>query len=326
MNYKIAIAIALAVGLAASACESKKAVEDDSEPKATSAEQETGAASDETSEEPAEEQSRQVALPKDEWIADRVEDSKEQLQGSEAGEIVWESIEAHGGLTRWFANGPIFFRFKYEPLGDSTTRDTYQTVDTWSSMARHYYSVDETKQFGWDGEQAWYVSQDDKLDINPRFWSLTPYYFIAMPFVLADPGVNLELLGEQSVDDQAFDVVEVTFGEDVGDAPDDYYVVYFDQETRKVHGLRYVVSYKGFFPDGGHSPEKYMRFEGEQTVDGITLARNYPTYKWNKEEATIGEKVTAIELSEVEFRPDVKKEYFEAPDGAEVQEGMGMGD
>ncbi|MGM0555666.1 MAG: DUF6503 family protein [Myxococcota bacterium] len=322
MNYKSIAILLVGLALVVAGCDSKKAVEADSQPRESASKTEESGeskADEDKSAEQAEEE-RDLAIPKDAWVADRVEDSRERLQDSEAGEIVWASIEAHGGLTRWFANGPIFFRFDYEPLGDSTTRDTYQTVDTWSSMARHYYAVDEAKQFGWTGEQAWYVTQDDKLDINPRFWSLTPYYFIAMPFVLADPGVNLDYEGTQTVDDEEFDVIKVTFGDDVGDAPDDYYVMYFDKETRQVHGLRYVVSYEGFFPEGGHSPEKFMRFEGEQTVDGITLAKKFPTYKWNKEEGTIGEKVTAIELSEVEFKPDVKKEYFEVPEEGQIQE------
>lgn len=322
MNFKATATLIVGLTLALVGCKGDKAVEDDSPPKESATQTQAKEKAERSDGEAAEAEEYDLAIPRDAWVADRVEDSRERLQGSEAGEIVWKSIEAHGGLTRWFANGPIFFRFNYAPLGDSTTRDTYQTVDTWSSMARHYYAVDEAEQFGWDGEQAWYVTQDDKLDINPRFWSLTPYYFIAMPFVLADPGVNLELVGEQSVDDETFDVVKVTFGEDVGDAPDDYYVLYFDKETRKVHGLRYIVSYEGFFPDGGHSPEKFMRFEGEQTVDDITLAKNFPTYKWNKEEGTVGEKVTAIELSEVEFKPDVEKSFFEVPEGAEIQDEM----
>lgn len=321
MSYRTAALLLLGLGLALSGCESKKAVEDDSEPSEAATSERTPDASNQ-GDESVEEGVHDVAVPKEAWVADRVENSRERLMENEAGNIVWESIKAHGGLTRWFANGPIFFRFKYEPLGERTTRDTYQTVDTWSSMARHYYAVDEAKQFGWTGEQAWYVSQDDKLDINPRFWSLTPYYFIAMPFVLADPGVNLEYLERQTLGDEEFDVVKATFGEGVGDAPDDYYIVYFDTETRHVHGLRYIVSYKGFFPDGGHSPEKFMRYEGRQRVEGITLAKNFPTYKWNKDEGTIGEKVTAIEMSEVEFKPDVKKEYFEVPDEAKIQEDM----
>ncbi len=265
--------------------------------------------------------SDRTATPDEQWVETRVSEARNRLQTSEAGQLVWRSIKAHGGLDRWYENGPIFFRFNYRPLGGQTVRDTYQVVDTWSARARHELADERAIQFGWDGEKAWVRPADAELDITPRFWALTPYYFIGMPFVLADPGVNLEMVGEKMLDGQPYRVVKVTFGEDTGDAPDDYYVLYFEPETHQVRALRYVVSYPGFFPDGGHSPEKLMYFEGEQTVRYITLAERYPTHKWDPETEQPGEKVTDIQLDEVEYRPDTSADFFEIPGGARILEG-----
>lgn len=82
------------------------------------------------------------------WINSRVEKTKERLNTSEAGKVIWNAMEAHGGLDIWFANGPISFRFNYQPLNGKTARDSYQTVDTWSNRAVHTSTADDTAKFG----------------------------------------------------------------------------------------------------------------------------------------------------------------------------------
>lgn len=262
-----------------------------------------------------------TATPPDAWVAERTAEARDRLAETDAGQLVWQSIEAHGGLTQWFANGPLFFRFTYSPLGDRTVRDTFQTVDTWSSRARHQLADAPGTEFGWDGEQAWVSPADADPKTNARFWALTPYYFVAMPFVLADPGVRLEKTGTAELHGRPHDVLKATFGDGVGDSPDDYYVIYLDRETGRFGGLRYVVSYPGFFPDGGHSPEKLMVYEGDQMIDGITLAKAFPTYKWDAEAGERGERVTDVTMTEVEFRPETPDAYFAVPDDAKVIEG-----
>jgi hypothetical protein len=300
----------------------------DSKTTASTSDPDTGESTSEKSEEasPDSPDERRLAAPKNAWIERRVNEARERLTSSEAGELVWRSINEHGGLERWYSNGPLYFRFDYQPLGDRTARDTYQTVDTWSSRVRQQLSDNRDTEFGWDGSTAWVSPADAEMAINARFWALTPYYFVAMPFVLADPGVKLEKQGTAELDGDTHDVIKATFGENVGDSPDDYYVVYLNADTGHFGGLRYIVSYPGFFPDGGHSPPKLMVYEGEQTVEGITFATRFPTYTWNKEKDERGEKVTAIEMSEVEFRPETPDAYFESPEDAHLIDGYSRSD
>lgn len=258
-------------------------------------------------------------VPPPPWVEKRVEEARLRLQGTPAGQIVLSGIETHGGLERWFSNGPIAFRFSYRPESERPPIDTRQWVDTWSARARHLTLEDSPVAFGWDGSNAWIYPPEASLPTNARFWSLTPYYFIAMPFVLADPGVILNLEAEGVIEGRKVDWVRVTYAPDTGDAPDDYYVVAFDGETRHVKGLRYVVSYKGFFPDGGHSPEKWMAYDGAQTVEGVTLAETFRTYTWKED--TPGELVTRATLSEVSFSCDLPPDYFGIPPGSKTLGG-----
>lgn len=258
--------------------------------------------------------------PDGEAIAARCAAAQQRLQLSEPGAKIWASIEAAGGLTPWFASGDLHFRFVYAPVGRPPT-DTIQTIDTWAARARHQLSADPKVEFGWDGQRAWVHPADADPKTNPRFWSLTPYYFVGMPFVLADPGVNLELLPDGTFEGKSYDLVRATFAPGTGDAPDDYYILYLDKETHRVRALRYVVSYKGFRPDGGHGPEKLMAYDGDITAAGLTFAASYRTFKYDAKSGKLGEKVTDVTVSDVSFERDTPAGYFEAPEGSKIIEG-----
>lgn len=256
------------------------------------------------------------------WVADRVKKSQEKLEATDAGKIVWQAMEAHGGLANWHKKGPISFRFNYQPLDGNTGRDTREAVDTWRSRTVHFSKEDSTYRFGWDGEKAWAVEKDSTtFGYNTRFWALTPYFFMAQPFVLDGDGVNLELLVPIEFNDKMNDVVKVTFAKGTGDAPDDYYVLYFGQEDHKLKVIRYIVSYPGYFKDGGHMPEKMMELVGEQNVDGFIFPNEYKTY-WLTEDQQPGEYITKIELSEINFRPDLPMTFFDIPKGAKISETL----
>ena len=313
----VRLALALAVALSTSACAGAPQASPDAAPDERPATPGDAAPVDAalSPDEPL------TATPRPEWVADRVFEAKSRLEQTEAGRLLWRSVEAHGGLERWFENGPVAFRFDYRPLHGGTVRDTTQVVDTWSARARHRLVDRPEVAFGWDGAAAWVRPPDAEPGLNPRFWALTPYYFIAMPFVLADPGVELTSLGQATLPEGTFDVIKATYAQGVGDSPNDYYVVYLDADTGRVGALRYVVSYPGFFPDGGHSPEKLMVYEGTQTAGGITLADTYSTYAWDPDRGARGDKVTAIDLSDLAFRPQTPDAFFEVPEGAAVLEG-----
>lgn len=258
-----------------------------------------------------------ISIPKS-WVDGRVNKAKEKLGTSEAGEIVWNAMEAHGGLDRWYANGPLSFRFNYQPLDGKTARDSYQTVDTWSNRAVHTSATDSTAHFGWTGEQAWVKAKDStSFEYDTKFWALTPLYFYGQPFVLNGEGVNLELLPEVTYKQQKQDVVKVTFDAGTGDAPDDYYILYFSKESHKLVAIRYIVSYPEYFKDGGHAPEKFIEVMGENTVNGILFPTSYKTY-WLTKDKKPGEYITQIDVSNVSFENDLPKDFFDVPKDAKT--------
>ncbi|MEM6377794.1 MAG: hypothetical protein AAF705_06260 [Bacteroidota bacterium] len=254
-------------------------------------------------------------VPND-WVESRVAEAKAKLEATEAGKIVWNAMEAHGGLANWYANGPLSFRFNYQPLDGSTPRDTYESVDTWRNRTRHQDAADAAAEYGFDGTNFWQLTQDSAhFAYNIRFWSLTPYYFLAQPFVLDGSGVNLEKLPQKNYKDQLYDVVKVTFEAGTGDAPDDYYVLYFNVDNSQLKVIRYIVSYPGYFEKGQHLPEKFMELYGSQTINGFLFPESYQTH-WLTDAEEPGEYITKIDVSDLKFEPDLKDDYFSMPVGA----------
>lgn len=251
------------------------------------------------------------------WIENRVAKAEKRLSESEGGQIVWRAMEAHGGLEQWFKNGSLAMRFNYQPLDGSTQRDSYQVVDVWQNRAVHESIKDSTLRFGFDGENAWQMAKDStSFAYDTKFWAMTPLYLMGFPFVLDGEGVNFEKLPSFMYKGKANDVVKVTFAPGTGDAPDDYYILHFDAETHLLVATRYIVSYPEYFKDGGHAPEKFMEVGPLENVEGVLL----PT--WLKTHWTVdglpGEHITTIEISRLEFKDNLPKDYYKMPNGAEI--------
>lgn len=270
-------------------------------------------------------QREETALVPGSWIRERVSDSYTRLEGSEAGRQLLDTIGAHGGLAAWFAQGPIEFRFRYGPHDEDPGAmiDSVQQIDTWRGFATHHLTSTPEVRFGWSEEGAWQTASDDAIGTNPRFWALTPYYFLGIPWVLADSGVQLSDLSELQVDGERFLTLRASFGEGVGDAPDDYYVLLIDPDTDRVRGVRYVVSYPGFYDEGEHSPEKVLFYEDYRERNGLLLARRFHSYVWVDDDdgGAPGEPAARADVPALRFIPELPNSAFTVPEDAELRTG-----
>ncbi len=248
-------------------------------------------------------------------FANRVAAATERLSATESGQLILEAIDAHGGLEAWYSQSPLRYRFNYRPVEeDKTVRDSYILNDYVNARAVHESADQKGMSYGFDGQDAWKFPAGAALKINPRFWSLTPYYFVGLPFVLADEGIFFERLPDASLNGVDYRKVKVTYATGTGDADGDYYVLWLHPETKQVDALNYIVSYPGFFPDGGHLPEKLMVITDKVVVDGITLPTGYTT-RWS---TAPDEVITNITVSGYNFLPEVADNVFAMPTGAEV--------
>ena len=255
------------------------------------------------------------------WVAARVGDARARMT-SKGALIVARAIEAHGGLTKWLSSGTIAFTFNYQPLGNPARQmHTRSRVDLWRSRAiQQELGEGADARLAFDGKLAWITPGPKAFPTPARFWATTPYYFVGMPFVLADPGVRFEQLEDLTLDGRTYHAVKATYAPGTGDSPDDYYILYVDTQTFQVGALRYIVAYPGFFKKGKHTPEKLMRYTDFTAVDGLQFAGRLDTYEYG--EAGPGKKVTSISVSDVKLGESIPGSDFEAPEGAVVTDTL----
>ena len=261
-------------------------------------------------------------VPSDE-VQRRVEAAEERLTQNEGGQRILRAIEAHGGLKAWYraptssytweyANKDANVRFKSFLVVDNRTRRAYHDLLT-TGTYDNARSVDA--RFAWDGEQAW-IAPDSTERPNPRFWALSGFYFQQIPFVLADPGTNYEALPDDSIDGTPHDMVRVTFGENVGDSPDDRYTLYLDKGTGRVDAIRYSATYgRDVGPDADLS-ETFFDYEDYVTVDGLTVPTRFEGYSYSEDEGpgdTLRNEAVADSIS---YRRPFDASKLEPPENA----------
>lgn len=242
--------------------------------------------------------------PSDGAIQARVDAATQRLQKTEGGRLLAAAIEAHGGLKRWYSNGPVSFRWTYHMTdrGPDAVIDTTQVVDTWYARAVHTWQPGEgdAVKFGWDGSETWVLPADAKTPVPASFWSLTPYYFVGTPFVLADPGAMHEKIDSVAFQGKTFEQVKVTFAAGTGESSEDYYIVLIDPESKKVRGVRYIVTHP-VVNASGTGPEKLLTYEDQKVINGILWPTGHKTFPVDEKSNTFGEQMRHAEVSDINY-------------------------
>lgn len=239
---------------------------------------------------------------------------KTHLTSNDAGALVWESLEAHGGLANWLDAGTLEFRWTYNmrDKGSNVVVDTVQQIDPTTMRAAAQIPGSDTR-FGWDGAAAW-ISPPDSTDlmVPPRFWALTPYYFVGMPFVFGDLNARFAALPDFEFEGTSYKQVKVTYTPEAGDAPDDYYILLIHPETKLVDACRYIVTSK--LVTDQPKPEKLITMEYRKPVGSFSLPTFHRSFPMEGE--TVGGQIRDALGSEFKWLPNAPD--FSAPAGAKA--------
>ena len=166
----------------------------------------------------------------------------------------------------------------------------------------------------WTGDAAWVSPDVDDFE-RARFHLLTWPYFLAAPFKIDDPGTNVDVLGTKPLQGESKLTAKLTFDSGVGDAPDDWYVLYMDQASGRLDAMSYIVTYTKSAEEAEESPHAIV-YGGYETVDGVALSTEWTFYKWSEEEGVYGDPIGNARLTNVGFRAEQPGEFAQ-PAGAE---------
>jgi len=149
--------------------------------------------------------------------------------------LLTKALTAHGGLANWQTMNTLEYTLERNQKPEQHLID----LQTRKVLLKH-----EDYQLGFDGQEVWISPNKEAFGKgSPRFYHNLYFYFYAIPFVLADPGVRYEVLPQKEIQGQLYNALKISYGAGIGDAPDDYYIAHFNTDTNLMEWLLYTVTY-----------------------------------------------------------------------------------
>ncbi|MFN4762753.1 hypothetical protein ACKGJN_06470 [Gillisia sp. Q332] len=166
----------------------------------------------------------------------------------------------------------------------------------------------------YDGEEVFLCPKIAEEE-GARFDMFTWQYFFALPFKLTDPGTNWELLKPQHIAGDSFNRAKLSFENQIGDSPKDWYIIYQEPETGFLHAAAYIVTFgteKGKAEENPHA----IVYKDYVVIDGVPFATTWTFHNWNEKDG-IGEQIGQAKISNINFF-NPEDELFSKPEDSKI--------
>ena len=135
-------------------------------------------------------------------------------------------------------------------------------------------------KMGFDGEDVW-ASADSTFDGDPRLYHNFYFYFLAMPFLLADDAIQYSKAEPITFEEQTYPGIKITCKDGVG--PADEYYLHYDPRFYRMRWLGYKL--------GGSAIEKtgninWIRYEDWQYLERLYMPQSITWYKMENGQIT----------------------------------------
>ena len=219
---------------------------------------------------------------------------------SHHSETISKIFEAHGGYDKWASMKQL----SYMKGGESTVTNLEN---------RKIRLVSDEMTVGFDGKDVW-VAPDTVDASRSMFYHNLYFYFYAMPFVVGDPGAFYEDVDPMEIKGSTYNGVKVSYGEGVGNSPDDFYIVWYNPDTYRMEWLMYTVTFRS-----GEANENYSLIKYDQWGDfegiGLPTAIQWHTY----EDGIVGDMRSEVLFEDIKLSTEVPSEdLFAMPEGAQI--------
>ncbi|APU69196.1 DUF6503 family protein [Christiangramia flava] len=166
-----------------------------------------------------------------------------------------------------------------------------------------------------DGEKVFQQS-GDLIDTGARFDIFTWPYFFALPFKLTDPGTMWEEKPDRDMEGQNYHTARLTFQSQIGDSPDDWYLIYQDPETLRLKAAAYIVTFNRAAEEAEKSPHIIV-YENYKMIKQVPFPQKWHFHNWSAENG-LGEKLGEATISNVHFFMPEKDFFSVSQDAKEV--------
>ncbi len=145
-----------------------------------------------------------------------------------------------------------------------------------------------------------YLSPSETNERGARFDMFTWTYFFALPYKLNDKGTVWNLLDDLALEEKTYKAAKLSFEGSIGDAPDDWYVVYADKESNLVTAAGYIVTFGGNAVENAEKDPHAIKYSNYEKIDGVPIAKTWTYYEWTTENGFTNE-IGDATLSNIKF-------------------------
>ena len=175
-------------------------------------------------------------------------------------------FDNHGGLDKWKSLKAMSYEIEKEAGNEKQSIDLQNRRE--KIEASNFTS-------GFNGKEYW-VEADTSYKGNPKFYTNLMFYFYAMPFVLADDGINYSKTEPLVFDGKSYPGLRISYGDGIGIAPKDEYFLHYDAETKEMAWLGYTVT---FYSGKKSEKIKYIRYNDWKDFNGVKLPKSLTWFK-----------------------------------------------
>ena len=196
---------------------------------------------------------------------------EEVVEAKTYPEALNKVFKAHGGLDVWKKQRTLSYTIPKENNPETHITDLWSRNDKIETLN---YTM------GFDGK-TWLADMNGMYKGNPEFYHNLMFFFYAMPFVLADDGINYGKTEPLQFEGKTYPGIQITYNDGVGTSPKDEYYIHYDSETHQMAWLGYTVTYR----TGEDSDNiKWIRYDDWGTFDGLALSQSISWYNYEGRE------------------------------------------
>ena len=213
-------------------------------------------------------------------------------------------FDNHGSIANWKNMKVLTFEIVKEDSNQKITTDLNN---------RRERIEDSKATSGFDGKNYWLMA-DSTYEGNVKFYTNLMFYFYAMPFVLADDGIQYTKADDLLFEKVSYPGYRISYDDGVGLSPKDEYFIHYNPETYEMAWLGYTVTFSS-----GEKSEKisWIRYNDWKNFDGFKLPAGLSWYKTENNlptELRNTRNFTGIKV----VKEAASEKTFKMPEGAKV--------
>lgn len=206
-----------------------------------------------------------------------------------------QKIETSHKKNAFLKNDAVQFDAAIE-FGGNELFNAKVTISTTSDIAKiSYKNGDEI----YVNKENIFVSPSLKDNPGVRFHAYTWTYFFLFPYKLSDNGTKWNDSFKTKEANNPFNTAKLSFEANIGDAPDDWYIVYTNKENNLLNHVAYIVTVNKS-KEAAEADPHAIKYIDYVTVDGVPFATNWEFYGWNIEEG-LTTKIGSAKITNIKF-------------------------